>query len=278
MYWIELIATRQCNRSCYYCTTHALDSVDVDIDYLKWVLDQCPTNLGVEFTGGEIGLLTNLDETYRCIKNHPHVQHIIVLSNGLVRQLGVDWLNEVEYWEHLIDEIKGKEIIKFYPLDLEYGCRYMTIATKTTTKSLLTNWEYFESMGLFRPNFTYKIMNHKSNTTIESYSNDLIKLYMKLGDRYLQNMIMQYRLKSYLKDEKELCERFSPNPFVDLQRKQLGHCAINVRKSDKWEFSKENLEKLKTGQFYRGCDYCKTCYSFDCGKHRDTLNNRSYKR
>ena len=62
MYFIELLATRQCNQDCYYCTTKEEMSgyIEVDLDYLKWVLDQCPDNLGVEMTGGEIGLLTNI--------------------------------------------------------------------------------------------------------------------------------------------------------------------------------------------------------------------------
>jgi MoaA/NifB/PqqE/SkfB family radical SAM enzyme len=277
VYFIELLTTKKCNKNCYYCTTHDINDVEVDIDYLKWVLDQLPSSTGVELTGGEVGLVPNIDEVYKTVRAHPSIKHIMVMSNGLLRANGVDWIKEVEYWEHLIYEIKGREVIKFYNhLDLDQDHRYVIVTTDSTTHSLIANMDYYEDLGFFRPNFFYKLMNHKSKMSIDSYYNDLIKLYLKVGNKYFQNMLAHYKMKSYLAEEKIMCEKISPNPFIDLQTKQLGHCAINVVKSDKWEFSKENLEKLRNGEFYRGCDYCKKCYSFDHGVGRSKDYNRSY--
>jgi hypothetical protein len=276
MYFIELIATKKCNMNCYYCTTQREDEVEVDIDYLKWALDQCPQNLGVELTGGEIGLLTNLDEFYTTVKGHPHVKHIMVLSNGLVRQRGVDWLKEVEYWEHLIFDIDGKEIIKFYDLGLDGDHKYVIVTTEKTTKSLLDHWKYHKSMGMIRDNFYYKMMNHKSDLKIQDYFEDLAELYIRLDRPYEQRMLLSTRMK-YHAEERYLCEKCSPNPFIDLQTKEIGHCAININQSLKNDFNKKELSRIMNGTLTEAV-YCHTCHAFDDGFNRGPENNRSYKR
>lgn len=269
--------TKRCNQSCYYCTTYSvLEETVVDIDYLDWVLDQLPNETSVELTGGEIGLVENIDIVYHRLRRHPHIKNITALSNGLLRKRDTTWLKDIEYWEHLIYEIKGKEIIKFYQeLDLNQLHKYIIVATQTTVASLLANWDYFDSMGIFEPNFDYKIMNHKSRTDIRSYTNDLIDLYSRLGNIFSKRMIMHYFMPNYIRREKELCKKWSPNTFIDFQTKQLGHCAMNVLMSNKVEFNKENLLKMINGEFSNN-DYCKKCYSFDNGKNRTMFNNRSY--
>jgi hypothetical protein len=279
MYFIELLLTKKCNQKCHYCTTHNKDNTEVDIDYLKYVLECLPSETGVELTGGEIGLVENIEEVYRTVKNQSNIKHIIALSNGLLRKRGVDWIKDVEYWEHLIYEIKGKEIIKFYgDLDLGKPHRYVIVTTESTTKSLLTNWNYFEEMGLFRDNFFYKLMNHKSRMGIQSYYGDLVNLYNRLGNKYFSSMLVHHRIPTYLKQEKLLCESLSPNPFIDIQDKKLGHCAINIKSSDKWDFSRPMLELFRIGLHATDHKYCKDCYSFDYGRNRTKDNNRSYKR
>lgn len=280
MYFIQLMATKKCNQQCFYCTTRSNDKEEVDIDYVKYVLDSCPDDLAVEMTGGEIGLLTNLDDFYKTIKDHKHVKHIIALSNGLIRNIGVDWLNDVEYWEHLIYEIKGREIIKFYNLDLQQKHRYVIVTTESTTSSLLTNWNYFESIGLFKENFFYKLLNHKSSMSIAKYFDNLCKLYLKLGDVYFQRMLIYYYAldmfnKTMYNGTKALCQKYPPNIYVDLQEKQLGHCAMNVNLTTKIGFNKENLQRMMKGEFSDD-PCCKGCYSFDNGYGRSETNNRSY--
>lgn len=282
MYTIQLMATKRCNQKCYYCTTYnKTDDIEVDIDYLKWVLNQCPNNICVELTGGEIGLLKNLDDFYRTVKTHENVNHIIALSNGLVRKIGVDWLDEVEYWEHLIYQIKGKEIIKFYNLDLDQKHTYIIVTSETTVRSLFNNWEYFESMGLFKSNFFYKMLNHKSSTGIKSYFDSLCNFYLKLNDHnHCKRMLIYYyvvnKFKSDFKEKrKRLCQKYPPNIYVDLQKKQLGHCAININSSIIVDFNKENLDKMMRGEINEN-SYCKNCYSFDDGVNRSPLKNRSY--
>jgi len=278
MYFIELMATKKCNNTCYYCTTHKDDKTIVDIDYLKWVLDQCPSELGVEMTGGEIGLLSNLDEFYKTVKDHPHVKYIMALSNGLVRKIGVDWIDDVEYWEHLVYDISDRKIIRFYPeLGFNQDHKYVIVTTEKTTKSLLNNWKYFKDIGLFQDKFYYKLMNHKSSISIDSYFDELAELYTRLDREYEQRMLLAYKIKNFLKVERKCCQMNSPNPFVDLQTGEVGHCAININESIKYKFNKENLDKIINGKMIPP-SYCETCYAFDHGIKRGKATNRSYKR
>jgi hypothetical protein len=281
MYYIELILTRQCNKDCYYCTTKnywkSQAPIEADLDYLKYVIDRLPDEVGIELNGGEIGLIKNIDKVYQIVKDHKEIMQIKALSNGLLRKNGCDWLDEVEYWEHLIYDIKGKEIIKFYTdLDLEGSHKYIIVTTPNVIQSLLHNWEYFYEVGLFRPNFDYKIMNHKSPESINLYAYDYIKFYNKLGSKYYQRMLNHYFMPTYMKKEKELCQKYSPNPFIDFETKQIGHCAINMEMSNKVDFNRANLMKIIHGVLSEN-DYCKKCYSFDNGYGRSMWNNRSYR-
>ena len=276
MYHIQLMLTKKCNQSCFYCSTHAKDGTEVDIDYLNYVLDFMPDETGVEITGGEIGLIENIDEVYRTVKKHKNIMHIKVLSNGLIRLKGVDWLKDVEYWEHLIHEIDGKRIIKFYDeLDLDQDHTYVIVTTKNTIRSLMDNWQYFDDMGMFKENFFYKLMNHKSQYTIDAYYDDLFKFYGSINNTYFQKMLIHWKLNTYLNFQKCLCKKFSPNLYVDFQTKEIGHCAMNVNLTTKVEFNKNNLDYMMKGYYNDPC--CEKCYSFDHGSGRSMLNNRSYK-
>jgi len=283
MYYTQLMLTKKCNQKCYYCTTHSSGNTEVDIDYLKHILDEFPTHikLAVELTGGEIGLIENIDEVYKTVREHPRIVHIKALSNGLLRHIGVDWIKDIEYWEHLIYDIKGKEIIKFYQdLDFQGDHTYVVVTTENTTRSLIVNWKYFDDLGMFKEKFFYKLMNHKSDTTINGYFDDLCNLYRKLDNVYFQRMLIHYYSmykfdKNIYKDKKLLCQKYPPNIYIDLETKQLGHCAMNIRMSNKVHWSKENLVKMMNGELSEN-EYCQKCYSFDNGKNRSALNNRSY--
>lgn len=288
MYFVELVTSKSCNQNCYYCDVYEPEqSTEVDIDFLKEVLDSFPVKMGVEFTGGEIGLLKNLDEVFTTIYDHPNVGHIIALSNGLIRLLGVDWLDKVEYWEHLIYEVDGKTIKRFYDLDIEQKHRYVIVTTERTTKSLLANWEWFKSIGLFRPNFFYKMMNSKTHD-ISKYTGELYTLFDRLNNLHCKRMIENFVLDINL-DQKRICSKNSPNPFVDLTTKEIGHCAALMSYSRRVPFSKANLILTMRGSRFNHEEnfYCyRHCTVFDNGYDKRKMlkecrkgnyENRSYK-
>ena len=108
MYYLQLFLTRNCNQSCYYCSIFRNKATEeVDLAKLKYILDEGPSDMAIEMTGGEIGLIPNLDNVFKLIHNHQSVKKIIVMSNGLVRKNGVDWLalDKVDYVEHLVKDI-----------------------------------------------------------------------------------------------------------------------------------------------------------------------------
>jgi hypothetical protein len=288
MYYLQLVTTKSCNQQCYYCNVfEPQKEVIIDLDFLKYVLDSAPAKIGVELTGGEIGLVKNLDELFITVYNHTNIdkQNIMLLSNGLVRKRGLDWLNKTIYWEHLISDINDTKIEQFYDLDLEQKHSYVIVTTEKTTKSLLTNWKHFEKNGLFRKNFFYKIMNGKTHD-ISKFSGELFMLFDKLNCLFSKRMIKGFVMDNNSK-QKDLCSKNSPNPFVDFDTKQLGHCAAFIPDCKKIPFNKVGLLLTMKGNIFQqeinNC--CKKCYVFDNGYNKEEyiLNcknsnfmNRSY--
>ena len=114
VFFVEFMLTRSCNFTCNHCDVYDRNGkTKVDIEFLKYVLELCPDDLMVEMTGGEIGLITNIDEVYRVIQSHEKVKYIQVMSNGLMRQRGTTWLKDVyRYNEHLISgRSKSKTVL-----------------------------------------------------------------------------------------------------------------------------------------------------------------------
>lgn len=288
MHYLQLITSKSCNQNCYYCNVFEPErEVEIDVDFLEYALDCFPVEMGVELTGGEIGLIKNLDQFFTTVYDHPKVGHITALSNGLIRVLDVDWLDKVEYWEHLIFDIDEKHIEKFYDLDLQQKHKYVIVMTERTTKSLLNNWKHFDDMGLFKKNFFYKIMNAKTHS-IEDYSGELMHFYHKLNDLYCKKMVEDFVMENGF-DQKHLCSKNSPNPFVDFDTRELGHCAAFIPLSMRVPFNKVNLimnmrcSKFNPEENY----YCfSKCGAYDIGYDKGDMikeckkgnyENRSYK-
>jgi hypothetical protein len=195
------------------------------------------------------------------------------LSNGLLRMNGVDWLDKVQYFEHLVYDIEGKSIKKFYPLD--FIDKTVIVSTEKTVKSILDNFEYFKEIGLFTDKFFIKIMNQKTHSIIP-FLKDISLLYHKLKDKYHIDMIRSISNSAY--DNKRMCcMRNPPHSFIDFEKKQLGHCAIFFDRSKTVDFSKESLNKLLVCDLFKDCDYCFNCYNFDNGldKFKFILDSRN---
>jgi len=284
MYFIEFFLTRNCNQSCYYCGIFKENkTVEVDIDRVKYILDNSPSNLGIEMTGGEIGLIKNLDDVFKAIYNHKHTKHILALSNGLIRVRGVDWLDKVEYIEHLIKDIKGTDVEKFYDIEFLETATNIIVATEMTTKSLLFNWDHFKHTEFVTDKFFIKPMNKTRN--ILRYAPQAIELFKLLGNKREIKMTQCAKDTNLYANQKQLCCLNTPSPFVDFDENVIGHCAITFHDCKTVPFTVKNYKKLPYGELFNDCEYCKTCHAFDDGEgkinfilesKRGNFQNRNY--
>jgi len=264
-YYLELFLTRYCNQDCYYCSIFKTGKqTECDISKIKYVLDHVPNNTVITMSGGEIGLITNIDEAFKTIHNHKNVKGVIALSNGLIRKRGVDWLDKVEYVEHPIKDIVGRDIIKFYPdLPYVYNNVNVIVATEKTVKSLLDHWDYFKDTEFVTDKFYIKIMAFKTHSII-SYLNDIERLFTLLKTPQLR-MVESARHLDSNQSQKILCMLNPPYPFIDLDNDLIGHCASSHGRCKRVPLTVENLNLLPQGLLFNDCDYCQSCYTYDDG-------------
>lgn len=262
VYFVQLTLTKSCNQKCYYCDVFDEQRiVTVDLDFLKYVLNCHPNNTFVELSGGEPGLIENIDEVFKICYNHKNVKGIQLMSNGLMRKNNFDWMDKVSYYEHLIYDIEEKEIKKFYDLDFieRPNIKYVIVTTEKTTKSLVNNWKHFN----FNKNmFWFKLMNPKTHNFFQ-YSEELIKLFQLVGDNNSIKMINFSKNKISLNFNRNLCSKFPPQPSIDFETKEIVHCATILMKGERRPFTRENIELNLKGKLFLNDSSCNNCFTFD---------------
>lgn len=278
LYFLEFILTTKCNQQCDYCNVYNINkketSLEIDLDFLNYVLKYIPDNTKIELCGGEPGILNNLDQAFNIVNSNPKVKAIQIMSNGLVRKNGYEWLeNEnVNYNEHLIKEITDKNIIKFYD-ELDFiekpRWKYVIVTTYKTIKSLLENYDYYKNLGLFSNKFWYKLMNPKTNS-IEYFLPSIKDFFVKLKNeqshdytKYTLDRIdfLINREKNF--NIKKLCGMNSPLPTINFETKELIHCGAFLKHSRRYKFNKESFNRhLECSLFTLFEQYCKDCYIF----------------
>lgn len=295
LYFLEFILTTKCNQQCEYCNVFDLNKDDtkleIDIDFLKHILKHIPDNTKIEFCGGEPGILTNLNEAFNITYSNPKVKQIAVMSNGAVRLKDYDWLTykNVSYFEHLIYDLNGTNIEKFYDLDFieNPNWKYVIVTTQNAIKSLLTNFDYYKNEGFFDDKFWYKIMNPKISG-VESFIDDVELFYKKLKKISSQPYIdfTLERLNEIKNPSerglalKKLCCLNSPLPTINFETKELVHCGAFLEHSKRYKFSEDNFNQhLKCNLFKDFYQYCKDCYIYTNGKPKSIIsckNNKPY--
>lgn len=262
VYFIQLTLTKSCNQSCYYCDVYEDERpVETDIDFLKEILDLLPDNSIIELCGGEPGLVTNLDDVFKCCYDHPNVKGIQVMSNGLVRYLNYDWIDKVKYNEHLVFDVDDKDIIKFYDMDFieRPNINYVIVTTEKTTKSIVKNWEEFE---FDKDMFWLKLMNPKTHD-FSNYISDLWRLFELKRDMNSIMMIDFFRGQLGLNFKRNLCSKYSPQPAIDMETKEIVHCATILMKGERKPFNSDNFSLNLKGKLFHNKEFCEKCFTFD---------------
>ncbi len=281
LFFLEIPLLFNCNQKCYYCNVWSLTypKKEIDLDYMKWVLDLYPDNLLIGLTGGEIGLLDKqyLIKIITILKKHKHVKKIQLNSNGLVRIKFPEIIPEIDYYnEHLIFDIKDQEIFKFYniPLVNNSNCTNIIVLTENVINSFFQNFDKLRN-DLELSNTYLKVMNLKSQFSVSKDS--IWKLRNLIQETKFLHNIDSIFCKT------KLCSLFSHSPTLDLINKQIYHCSINYELTEKADINKENIEKHIKGQLFLNskkdyCNICNTpmCYSGDVLK--DSISEKYWNR
>jgi hypothetical protein len=267
IYFLQFNLTKNCNKKCYYCNVYKDNmEVEVDIDFVKYILKRYGLDLMVEFCGGEPGLVTNLDEVFVECYDAKHVKKIQVMSNGLVRKRGFDWLKHVQYNEHLIFEVDGKTVKKHYPdmwFEFKPNIKNVIVMTEKTVKSFLEHWNWYSGLGYFNKKlFWHKMMNPKT-FDIGGYADELNHFYDKLDDKWHVEMVKSHLGLRTDANEKIFCGKNSPQPVIDFETTEIVHCAVNLMKCKRFPVTDYNIERhLKGKLFDYDKDCCSGCYVF----------------
>lgn len=276
-YFLELLVTKRCNKQCYYCNVFSMTSSNIgkelDLDFLKYVLNQLPPSAMIEFSGGEPGLLSNLDKAFEIVYSHPSVHTLRIMSNGLVRMRGHDFLenDNVYYCEHLIEDINGKNIEVFYDnLNIveKPRWRYVIVTTERSISSLLRHYDYYKSLGFFRNMFWYKMMNPKTGS-VRPFADKLEEFYNRLkNDNYRDATFFLNRIRnvdsssSSARNRRLACALNSPSISVDFETKELIHCGAYLEHSKRVEFTADNFREHLYCNLFKHEPYCDTCYIY----------------
>lgn len=290
-FFIHTILTPKCNKNCHYCDRKIVvgdtDTITIDIDNLlskfSYFKDD---NLYVELSGGEPGLVSNLEEVIAALQEQKYVDKIYLLSNGLIRKTMPEVIPMVDYYyEHLILDINDKKIDKFYDdLDFDYkDNRYCIVVTTTNTlKSIMNNFDYYNDIGLFGDNIIYKMLINKTETSI--VNSELFGDFYKLITGNSTNINRSLGLVDrFFFSEKELnikrsyCGIMAYNLFLDIEKDVLGHCSLYYSRSKCVSINEENINKLKSHKLFKKEKYCDVCYWYKEYELLDIIkNNRRF--
>lgn len=266
MTFLELIITKACNQSCYYCNVYDKtkysknDKIEVDLDFIDYVIKCHDFDLYLEISGGEPGLVSNLDEMYHRLVSYHNVKRIRIMSNGLVRLLGIDWIDDIDYCEHLIYDIKDRIIFNLYE-NLKCSEKYINVivCTPNVVESLLNHFVHFrDNTPIFNNNYWLKIMNPKTINFPPNFDKKVIKLYEKLGKI---DEIRSYFCQNDVK--RRLCAKYPYLPAIDVEAKKYLHCGAYGMVCESREITKENVELNRKGKLFQLTDYCKQCYIYN---------------
>lgn len=188
------------------------------------------------------------------------------MSNGLVRMRSFDWLWDVRYVEHLIKDIKGKELVKCYSLPLfkHKLWKYVVVVTEEVARSLLFNWDHHQDL-LKRDDIWWK----PAKKFIER--SFIKQFFLRMEDKNIVNRIITFGKH----EEKILCAMNSPYPAIDFETKKLYHCAAYLQECQSVTMNMSNSKKLKECNLFDFDYYCRKCHVFDNdNKAQQILNCR----
>lgn len=270
---VEFLLTKHCDQSCDYCNVFCNSKFkknpEVDLDFLKYVISCLNFKSKIILGGGEPGTITNIDEVYKLLRDNKNILEIRLLSNGLCRKIGIEWLNEIEYFEHLIKYIDNKKIVKFHDLELidKSVNKSIIVTSELTIKSLLNNFDYFYFEKLFEEYFLYKLFIEKTKK-IDTFKEEIFLFFKKINQEHLLYGFEKDKLKS------NLCSKYPYMLSIDFENKNLLHCNSQSIICKHIPFSKQNFYLALKGNIFHYEEYCNSCHVYNNNILGDVFERR----
>lgn len=277
---LGILLTRKCNQRCYYCNNFNVNSdfTEIDIDYLDWILNlytQHIPNIHVELSGGEPGLISNIDQVFELLIKKESVKKVSVLSNGMIRKLGYNLKDVFKnkfygYTEHFCLEIRDKDILFFYPELPFYDLKsdwidFVLVLSDVTLDSLLANIKHYQN--IYNLPIQWKSITPKKYYPTDDYIQKIEKFF-NIILKYNSNAIVDLARINLLKQKNKTnlyktCSKISIFQFIDLEYKKIGMCSMQVEQSTKYDITNENIKKAITGTLFSHNSFCEKCYKIN---------------
>ena len=231
-------------------------------------------SINVEFSGGEPGLVVNLEEVLALCLSKKSISKTTLLSNGLAHDVGITLtrktlLSEFEYIEHWIEPLKE-------PLntleDFKNNPRAMLLLVldSSTIDVILSNptfdacWKEVYLMP--------KVLTPKRGpiTPILAKQTDLaLRAFLRSQNISVwtkTEVLNQLRkLQSYHRPDNRrriTCATSSSLMYIDLENQTIGQCCVNVERSQKVDLSPSSLLSALRGEVFTPTPLCDECFKY----------------
>jgi len=287
VFFVEFLATYNCDQNCYYCDiiNKGINTyTEMDMDKFKWTIDILGSetkNLMVEICGGETGLISNVEDVIRFLKDHKSVKKTQIMSNGLLRVQHPEIIKEFDYYnEHLVRDIIGRDVQKFHDIEFcsDDNAKTVIVMTENTVRSLLENEEYYRDI-IESESFWFKIFIERSVDISTNHLDMMREFYNKYNVMFCDFYMNKLEMKND-SFSKSLCTKYPFLPVIDMENNDIIHCAYyNFTNKVTKDLNENNLRDLVNKKLFitESPDYCCSCYDYYQDPHFLIRRNKSNK-
>lgn len=143
---LQLVPTDTCNLNCVFCSVKNRERRQLSMEVIEAVLDNMPTLLGVEITGGgDPTMYPHINEVIDTCKRHRLDLGMITNGIMLMRNVDVEKLTWVRVSLNSLDYV-SRVNLEGFPKHVTLGFSYV-LNELTTHETLLTVGEYADRYG-----------------------------------------------------------------------------------------------------------------------------------
>ena len=270
---IGFILTYRCDKACNYCKLPNVqyDPDGVQLRFLERVLEDLPKPMRVEISGGEPGMVSNIDDVLNIIDSSDKILHIDILSNGRIRNYTK--LNQLKKLDRYKEHVNVEDIGKNYDekLPLEY---IVVLEDKIMNMDITPYLSYPVEWKFITPKVEYPTDEYVEKAINFYKQFDPAKTHpftINKNKYHLEKTIHQYMLRNKAHVERACCAHLPERMFIEFPTKTIGHCSMNVCESSKQPYSKQTLWKALSGLVFSKESHCANCYKYNVQYTREHL-------